>query len=627
MTLPYQQIAVADFETFYDDVVSLKKMSMTDYIRHDEFEAQTCSITIIDAKGKYAKAKSYVGYEAIANAFGAIDWTVTALCAHHAQFDGHILTHHFGVYPCFWICTLSMARVVYGVDDSVGLNNLAIKLGLKGKVHGSALTNVKGVRIKDMDKATIKDLCQYNNDDTNDTAAIYTILSKFIPEDEMALMDITIRMYCEPVLIIDAERVKRVNAMEIQRKAELFERIGIEQDQVRKDKVFAAALEGMDVPIPMKFSLKQKNADGTHKLVHAFAKSDYEFKALLEHPNEEVVWLVEARLASKSSLVETRSASIMRRAGRPTPIYLNHWGARTGRWSGGDSVNWQNLPRRGLGAELRKSLCAPNGTSLIISDAAQIEARMLAWLSGQDDITDTFARNEDVYALAAGNVYGRVIDKDRDKDERFVGKVLTLGAGYGAGHLKINFMLKIGAFGPSVIQTVEETQDLVRAWRTANHMIVKEWKKNNNNMMSAFLSNTIVDDGLIVFEGTKRGGYMHLPNGTYIFYPQTHVNDEGNFAYVSRNGPVKLYGGIITENKDQALSRALIGHQMLLMQEEMPDTRFASTTHDEVLMVAPKRRAEEYAHNVNRLMSTTAPWCPGLPLNAETHVSEIYDKS
>ncbi len=325
-------------ETYYDDELSLRKMSMTDYIWDDRFEAQTCAVQLLGVDGTplWPEAEVAAGRDDIITLLREIDWSTTALLGHHTQFDGLIATHHFGVYPCFWICTLSMARAIYGTDTSVSLNSVAQKLGLAGKVKAQALVDVKGMHIADMSDETLEALADYNADDAEQTGAIFKILRPFMPDDELALLDLTIRMYAEPTLLIDGDRVAKVHADERARKAALFEALDIDVTSIRKNAIFAAKLEALGVEPPRKFSLRAKNPDGTPKEVYAFAKDDYEFKGLLEHSDERVSMLVEARMGAGSNLVETRAATIMRRVGRPTPIYLNYYGARTGRWSGGD---------------------------------------------------------------------------------------------------------------------------------------------------------------------------------------------------------------------------------------------------------------------------------------------------
>lgn len=619
MSLPFDQIAFCDYETFFDSTYTLKKMKMTEYIRDTRFEAQTCAIKLGDAP-----ASSHVGFEAIADALHGIDWSRTAFCGHHTQFDGLIATHHFGVYPAFWLDTLSMARGVYGVDASHSLGPLCERLGRPGKVHGQALKDVQGERLKDMTDEQRAALAEYNGDDADDTAFVFSKLRPFVTEEELHVIDMTIRMYVEPILVIDEERVQRAYEDERERKAKLLEAVGLPMSELSSSDKFAEHLRALGIEPPTKISMRTK------RRTWAFSKQDIDFKVLQQHPDERVRNLIEARLASKSTLVETRAKTIAGRAEYPTPIYLNYWGARTGRWSGGDGANYQNLPKKGVGFELRRSLCAPPGTTLVISDAAQIEARMLAWDADQRDVLDAFASGRDVYCLDATNMYGRAITKEQP-NERQVGKTFRLGAGYGASGRKINYMMKIGAIGPSIMQPLEETEQLIAAWRAANNYIVRYWHEAFNCAVTAFMHRQQVPFHSVCFEGTKRGGYIHLPNNTWLFYPGVHWTDTDcthgdGMAYAGRNGLVNFWHGLVVENVIQALARAVLAHQLVQMEETLGDIRIATTTHDEVVAVVPEAESESYAREITRIMSTPPEWARGLPLSAETHISPIYQK-
>lgn len=615
MSLPFRHVACVDFESFYDETYTLKKLPMTEYIRDARFEALSCAIQVDDAAPIVALGPQ------IPHALRQIDWKSTAFCGHHTQFDGLIATHHYGVYPAFWLDTLSMGRAIVGTDASVSLKALCARFGRQAKTHEQALKDVIGLRFTQMTGDQIDRLVAYNRDDVADTAWLYQLLVRHTPEEELRLIDITMRMYTEPVLLVDGVRAENAYRDEVERKRKLFDACGINVTELSSADKFAAHLRALGVEPPTQVSLRTK------KVAYAFNKQSVAFKSLLKHPDERVRTLVEARLASKSTLVETRAQTIAGRAGLPTPIYLNYWGARTGRWSGGDSANWQNLPRKGLGLELRKSLCAPDGCMLVISDASQIEARTLAWHAGQRDILEAFARDEDVYALNGTNMYGYPVSKEETPDERFVAKTFTLGAGFGAGAPKVNYMLKVGQFGPAVDQPMEVTERLVAAWRASNSAIVAHWRRCINAATSAFLNQTQVDDGVVCFEGTPRGGYIHLPNGRYIFYPDVFYDEDARqLSYRARNGIVRFWHGLVVENITQALARVLLGQQLIVMEDTMPDIRLATTTHDEVVAVVPKKKAETYAANINRIMSTASPWAHGIPLNADTQIAAIYEK-
>lgn len=616
MGLPYKHIATCDFETFFDKDYTLKKLFMTDYIQDDRFEALTCAIKMDDQP-----AEVHAGYDEILRALKSIDWNETAFLGHHTQFDGLISTHRFGVFPCFWLDTLSMARAVLGTDVALSLLAVCARFGRTAKVHKQALEDVQGYRLHDLSPEAQLALCTYNKDDVEDTAWLFAKLVGFVPEDELRVIDITLRMYTEPVLVINNDRVRRLYEAETQRKRALFESAGIEVSELSSSAKFAAHLERFGVSPPRKISMR------TQKETWAFSKTDLPFTALLHHEDPCVRALVEARLAAKSTLIQTRSQTFIRRSQFPVPIYLNYWGARTGRWSGGDGANFQNLPRSGLGYEMRKALCAPEGSTLIVSDASQIEARTLAWTAGQEDVLATFAAGADVYSHTATRIYGYEVTDETHPGERFVAKTLVLGCGYGAGGRKVNHMMEVGQFGPPLLQPLEETFNLVYSWRGTNCFIVAYWEQCKNNAITAFMNRQVVDDGLIRFEGTERGGYIHLPNGTWIFYPNISWDDQENqMVYLTTKGPVRLWHGIIVENIVQALARIILAGQLIIMEDEMPDMRIATTTHDEVIEVVPLAKVDDYTLRTHQIMSQPPGWAKGLPLNAKTYATPIYEK-
>jgi hypothetical protein len=139
-------ILTLDFETFFDDDYTLKKMTTEAYVRDPRFEALLIGIKWPDHRGTRWYAK-----DGIAQALGEVDWSKTAALAHHAQFDGLILSHHYGVYPHVWLDTLSMARLMLGNHLSVALSSLADHYGLRGKTID--YQSFKGKRWADMDVA------------------------------------------------------------------------------------------------------------------------------------------------------------------------------------------------------------------------------------------------------------------------------------------------------------------------------------------------------------------------------------------------------------------------------------------------------------------------------------------
>jgi hypothetical protein len=371
-----------------------------------------------------------------------------------------------------------------------------------------------------------------------------------------------------------------------------------------------------------------KTSPATGLQTYAFSKQDLDFKALLEHEDEVVSTLVEARLGVKSSIVETRAARMAARADfGPASIYLNYAGAKTLRWSGGDSANWQNLSR---GSPLREALCAPPGHSLIIADLSQIEARLNAWHNGQLNILHAFANGEDVYSLVASDAFGRKITK-ADKVERFIGKVMVLMLQYGAGFERFLGYLQLNG----VHLAAPVVRDLHRAWRQANPFIVAGWKRANNNLRSAFVGKQQIDDGAISYIGMGKKGLITMPNETYIRYDELQFDDEG-VTYAARlrrrqdgtksEQRMRLYGQIAVENYTQGLARVVIAEHAVKILDDSKQAQLVLTAHDEIVLCVPDRSAKKVLRGVEKIMTTPPAWAPDLPLGVEAHISKRYDK-
>lgn len=630
----FEKICCVDFETYYDDEFSLRKMSNTEYIRDERFHITAVGIQMSD----WPRAKVYHGEDAAA-ALRQIDWSRTAFLAHHAHFDALIMTHVVGIKPCFYMDTLSMGRALHG-NIPLNLDALAKLYGRGGKVHKQGLVNMKGVHdFRELPKDQQKVFIDYTADDVEDTMYIATRMLEQYPPEELQLIDLTVRMFAEPMININVELAWKVYEEEAAKKAALLKAAGItDEKELSSAARFQRLLEELGVDVPMKLSptaLKR----GEEKLIPALAMGDIEFKeGLRNHPNETVRAAVEARIAVKSTLMQTRANAMIRRGVEPFPVYLKYCGAHTQRWSGGDGVNPQNLPR---GSDLRRALEAPDGYMFNICDSAQIEARGNAWFSGQEDIVRAFRNYDtiigydadgkpkragpDVYRYtAAHSIYSKDIDLITD-DERFVGKTCVLGLGYGMGYMKFRKTLKIGQFGPPVDMDLDRCQMIVKAWRASNKMIVQMWKEVESLMRQGFFGGSPATDGLLTFEEFKGDGYIHGPNGLYLRYRNIQLDEEGNMSYATRMGRTKLYGGLILENIIQWLSRIIIGEQMLQAQAELP-IRIVTCTHDEIVGLSKKKEAEKVQEELTRIMSITPAWAAGWPLSADGVVNNVYVK-
>lgn len=287
------------------------------------------------------------------------------------------------------------------------------------------------------------------------------------------------------------------------------------------------------------------------------------------------------------------------------------------------NCNLQNLKR---GGELRRSILAPKGHVVVVADSAQIEARVLAWLAQQMDIVNAFAAKQDVYKLMASAIYGVPVE-DITKDQRFIGKICVLGLGYGMGPQKLQQTLKQGTMGPPVDISEEECRRIVQIYRQKNWKIKAFWKK-----MDQFITNMTL--GIEAKEGPIEAGkgYLRLPNGMFLQYFGLHGTAEitrddlvmTETTYLTRTGRTKLYGGLLTENVVQALSRIIIAEQMLKIHDA--GYRIVTMTHDEIVIIAKKKDAKKALDFMIKTMSTPPDWAPGLPLAAEGDFDDCYSK-
>ncbi len=333
--------------------------------------------------------------------------------------------------------------------------------------------------------------------------------------------------------------------------------------------------------------------------------------------------LCAVRLGTKSTIEESRVERFIGIGARNKgllPIPLKYYGAHTGRWAGADSVNFQNLPSRDKKKKaLKNSISAPDDHIVINCDSSQIEARVLAWLAGQDDVTEQFRKGDDVYSIFATKIYKQPISK-ANPVERFVGKTCILGLGYGTGAAKLRHTLKTQPPGADLSE--EECKRIVDLYRSTNDKIVELWRECDyalKCMMSwpegkapFYLG---VQECVVI---DSRG--IRLPNGLYIRYPNLRSEND-KLVYDSRKGTVSIWGGAMVENVVQALARIVVGEQMLNMRDTY---RPVLTVHDAAVIVAPKPDKDQALAFITQVMSTAPNWATGLPIACEAKCGESY---
>ena len=604
-------ILTIDFETFYEkSTFSLSKMTTEEYVRSDRFEVIGVAVKLNGGETEWASGT----HEQIRDYLKSYPWEDSMCVAHNAMFDGFILGERFGIYPKVYADTLCMGRALHGVEvgGSLGALTERYKLGVKG----DEVIAASGKNRIDFNE---EDLDRYGDYCVNDVELTYKLFNAMIikgfPKSEMKLIDLTVRMFCKPKLDLD------INLLEMHlhdiksKKNALLTSVGITKEVLASNPKFAELLRTFGVEPPMKIS------PATGKETFALAKNDEEFKALADHPDVRIQALVAARLGTKSTLEETRTERFIGIAKRGMmPVPLKYYAAHTGRWGGSDSLNLQNLPSRGTnGGKLKKAIIAPEGYKIIDADSAQIEARVLAWLSGQNDLVEAFKNGEDVYKIMASAIYSKDAS-EITAEERFVGKTTILGAGYGMGAPKFKAQLK--TFGVEI--TEGEARHIIQVYRETYPSIVALWRQAGLALdaLSKGMTTSLGKAGVLSLAPQERG--IRLPSGLLMRYDQlVGVRDEKGmqYQYKTRYGWNKIYGGKVIENACQAIARCIIGEQMIRIAKRYD---VVLTVHDAIACVVKEDEVLEAQAYIEECMKWIPDWADGLPVSCESGYGQSY---
>jgi DNA polymerase I-like protein with 3'-5' exonuclease and polymerase domains len=600
-------IITLDFETYYAQDYTLSKGTTEEYIRSPRFEVIGVAVKVNDGPTEW-----FSGTHEETRAFlSRYDWANSFALAHNTMFDGAIMSWRFGIKPKVWLDTLCMARALHGVEVGGSLKAVAERYGVGEK--GTEVVNAKNKRLADFTREELSRYASYCVNDVDLTRDVFKIMVEKFPKQELKLIDLTLRMFIDPVLDLDTGLLETHLDKIKDWKDELLEKSGTTKEDLMSNPKFAELLKGFGVVPPMKVS------PTTGKETYAFAKTDEGFKALAEDEDVRVQALVAARLGNKSTLEETRTQrfiDISKRGLLPVPI--RYYAAHTGRWGGDDKINLQNLPSRGPNAKaLKRAIIAPEGHMIVEADSAQIEARVLAWLAEQGDLVTAFANKEDVYKKMASKIYG-VKEETVTKDQRFVGKTTILGAGYGMGAPK--FQLQLKSFGTDI--ELHEAQRVIKIYREANGMISKLWKDANNSIKYMYQGSVLQFGRQGVLEVVDGG--VRLPSGLVMRYDDLRgeQNEKGvEYTYKTRRGRTRIYGGKVIENVCQGIARCIIGEQMLKIAKRY---RVVLTVHDSIACCVPYYEADDCKAYVEECMRWTPDWAKGLPVDCEAGIGVNY---
>lgn len=608
-------IIVIDFETYYDKSYGLNKFTTEEYIRDDQFEVIGVAVKentsdTVWCTGTHEEIKSFLDQYDFSNSF---------VVGHNMRFDGAILAWHFDIHPKGLMDTMGMGQILHGLTESVSLKNMAILYNIGQK--GTEVLDALGKHRADFRPNDLDSYGKYCINDVDLTYHLfYAMLNKFTAT-EFKLIDLTIRMFTEPMIVLNKglllkhlDKVKKV-------KQELLEQSGIDKDDLMSNPKFAEILKKVGVEPPTKISLT------TGKEAFAFAKTDEGFKALLEHENPTIQIIAAARLGNKSTLEETRTENFIHIANRGLlPVPLKYAGAVVShRWSGVDGINLQNLPRS---SELRKAMCAPEGYKIVVSDLSNIELRLAFWFARAENKLDDIRNGVDLYKQSASQIMN--IDYDEvDKDLRFIFKVVNLSGIYGVGPDKMHSILKQGG----VDRDINEVKNIVYAYRDSNPELLRAWA-DAGEMLNAIRAGQRfqMGNGDIIQSVVDKVEGMHgmkKPNGMILQLPNLRQikNNEGrdSWVYDKKLGrsllPEYIHPAKVFQRCIQSLARDIIGDHLISVSKKY---KVVMTVHDELVMVCRDEEVEDCVSYVEQCMTTAPEWCPDLPLGCKVGVGDNY---
>lgn len=626
-----------DFETFYDREYSLRKMTPVEYVLDPRFEAIGCAVKPPDQKSYWVEGPDLPKFFAQAD-------KKAGYVTHNALFDMCVTSWRYEWRPRLMIDSMGIARACLGhILRSVSLKSVLahLELGVKGTVVNNVLgMNLAAIKAQ---PALYKSYQEYSCDDCDGAVAIFYKLVqelKLFPISELATMDMVQRMALQPRFHLDmsvlAEHLNQVKAD----KAQLLAQAGLTPDALGKvpdlmsnDK-FAVLLESLGVDPP------KKTSPATGLETFAFAKSDPEFIALADDDNPAVQALVGARLGHKSTLEETRTERMLkisrlwwpeRGAAAFMPMPTNFSAAHTHRLGGAWKLNVQNLPKNlpGKQSQLRRALIAGPGETVLVADASQIEARIGAWLAGQEELLQAFANGDDVYSEFASEVFGHPVNRklpDRqNQGEGFVGKTGILGLQFGVGWVKFQRTVKLDSkkyTGNEIILSDEVAQRTVNTYRLFKYPEIPVlWRSLNEQGIRVLANGGDFSLGPCQFEK----GAILLPNGLRLKYHDLQYKRDG-WSYTYGGKPKRLYGGALLENIVQALDRCIVFDAAVRIQKRIAehDLWLNLQAHDELVYVLPHERVDVVKAIVLEEMSARPSWAPDLPLKAEANTGPSY---
>lgn len=642
-----------DLESFYDPAqkFSLSSLSTEDYIASELFEVILFSIKEDDGPTLWFSGDMESTKERLLE----FELHKHAVTAHHARFDTSVLAQRFGIVPKRICCTEYMANPSLKPRlKSCGLKALAEHFGLPPK--GDEVMHVMGKRRVDFTSEELERYAEYCVHDTDLTRELYNRLRPRLSSDEMLVLDLTVKMYVCPQMVLDEAALQKGLIATIARKVKMLSEMevqGITKKALGSNKQFAQILRDRGIDPPLKESpswLKKdeayQEANPDKRWTYAFGKTDPELLQLKEDfaEDEEITAILDARTEAKSTQEESRCTKFIEKARKhhvlraPVAYYSTH----TGRYGGDEGENVLNLTNVGKHKDkkgdtqfksyLRFGFAAPPGKKVVAIDYSQIEARITATTAGQQDLIDAFARNEDVYSLFAADLYGRPVSKElaendpQAEKDRKSGKETILGAGFGMGWRKFKRTVR----SKGLVLTDEEAEETIMFYRGRYSAIPERWGMYTAALNDLLTYKEDVTVGAARFTwDNETDAAIVLPNNMRLLYPNIKAVKKKDktgvtFQRARDKFPQHLWGGVVMNNWAQSTAGIIIRRAMVDIHRELLGARPALQVYDELLYVVDESDAEEFRDMAIEIMTRPVEWMVDLPIAVEAKIGQSY---
>ena len=636
-----------DLETYSS--VDLGKSGVYKYAESEDFEILLFAYSINDEDVKVIDLAS--GEIIPKEILSALSDESIEKWAFNANFERACLSRFLGkrLKPQGWYCTMIWSAYL-GLPLSLEKVGEVLKLDKQKMNEGKALiryfsipckpTKTNGMRTRnlphhDLEKwSTFK---EYNQRDVETEMAIKKKLSAFpIPQSEWENYWIDQNINDREILIDEVLVDSAIKFDEILREENMDRAIEL------------TGLENPNSPLQLKEWLNKKGLE-----IDSLAKKDVE--SALKNVEGEIKEVLELRQElSKSSVRKYDAMKNVKGKDNRARGLIQFYGAnRTGRYSG-RLIQVQNLRRNNLkdldlarslvknrdfetmeiiyespsdilSQLIRTAFIPKEGTRFIISDFSAIEARVLAWLAGEQWVLDAFENGEDIYCRTASRMFGVPVEKHGVNGQlRQKGKIATLACGYqGAlGALKAMGGIEMGL-------SEDELQSIVDSWREANSNIVSLWWDIDSVVKRVVKTRTKEKYKSLVISYEKGILFIQLPSKRRLAYPKAKIgiNRFGGESIVyegivvgNKWDKIESYGGKFVENIVQAIARDILAESMIRLEKK--GFNIVMHIHDEVVIESDSSSIEE----INEIMSAVPEWAPGLILDADGFESEFYKK-